>query len=196
MARRPRRWTPRREAAGGARGCVCTSKSKLHRKLRLEWIAHSLAQEPVKIEQARGHQRVDVVAIVESVEHFNHRCQHVAISEVERPKGTPVKGEEAIVFTQVVATAINAVHYTRQRITRAARRPGAIAQRIVRDRLGCVGLDASAELETSGQPGVRVKIEFVTAIAVREGVVLAEVELVEVAEGERIAFVGIVVKVF
>ena len=39
------------------------------------------------------------------------------------------------------------------------------------------------------------QIEFVPLIAVRESVVSAEVEAIEVAEGERIALVGVVVYV-
>src|SRR4030095_12720282 len=43
---------------------------ELYRQLDLTWIAHAEAQEPVEVEQCRRHQRIDVVLVVERVEHL------------------------------------------------------------------------------------------------------------------------------
>jgi len=48
-------------------------KSKLHRELQLPRIAHALSQEPVKVEQSRCNERIDVVRVVEGIEHLENR---------------------------------------------------------------------------------------------------------------------------
>src|SRR5215216_2271165 len=49
------------------------SKRKLHRQLHLSRIAHALPQEPVKVKQSRRHERIDVVGVVERIEHLDYR---------------------------------------------------------------------------------------------------------------------------
>src|SRR5436190_22282947 len=76
-------------------GLSASLESKFHGKLGLQRIADTLAQEAVKVKQSRRDQRIDVVAIVEAVEHLKRRREHVAVTEVEWPAAAPVKGEEA-----------------------------------------------------------------------------------------------------
>src|SRR5262249_20365424 len=59
-----------------------------------------------------------------------------------------------------------------------------------------VSLDPRTELKTGRQLSGGVEVELMLAVAVGKRVVLAEVETIEIAEGEWVAFVGIVVQVF
>jgi hypothetical protein len=155
-----------------------------------------LTQEAVKIEQPRRNQGIHIVLVVEAVEHFDLRNQLVAVSKMERPSPAPIEGEEAIVFAQVVASAIDTVNYTGNGIVLAARGARSGTQRIIGDRLRRVRLDARTEFEAVRQLHVPKQIEFVSLIAIGERVVPTEVKAVEVAEGEGIALVRVVVEVF
>src|SRR5438270_8419792 len=46
---------------------------ELHGDLDLPWIADTLAQEAVEVEQRRRRERVDVVGVVERIEHLDAR---------------------------------------------------------------------------------------------------------------------------
>src|SRR5262249_16114629 len=90
-----------------------TLESEFQRKLRLYRIAHALAQEAIKVEQPRRHQRVDVVLVVEAVEHLKHRDQRITISEFDWPGSSPVKRKETVIFAQMIAPAVDSIHYPR-----------------------------------------------------------------------------------
>src|SRR5262249_60947689 len=78
----------------------------------------------------------------------------------------------------------------------SAWRLGALPEWIAGVRLGSRVLYSRSELKARRQPGRRIKVELVAAVAVGERIVLAEVEAIEIAEGERITLVGIVIQVF
>src|SRR5215472_2111188 len=171
-------------------------ESELNRKLGLQRITYALAQEAVEIEQPRRDQRVDVVLVVKAVEHLNHWGERVTVAKVDWPERTPIKGEEAVVFAKVIAAAINAVDHPGKRIVGAAGSAAPGSQGIVGNWLRSVSLDARVELKTGRQFAGGIKVEFVTAVAVRKSVVFAEIEAIEVAEGEWVTFVGIIIHVF
>src|SRR5215831_12775211 len=91
---------PRRLQRSSIRICEM-SEGEAQCQLCLQRIAYTLPQEAVKVKQARRHQRIHIVLVVEAVEHLHHRNQRVAIAELERPQRAPVKGEEAVVFAQM-----------------------------------------------------------------------------------------------
>src|SRR5687767_2327727 len=71
----------------------------LHRELGLPRIADTRPQEAVEVEQGRRAERVDVVAVVERVEHLDDRDDFDrAAVQTERPRETPVEGEEFVVL--------------------------------------------------------------------------------------------------
>jgi hypothetical protein len=61
-----------------------SSESETDGQLYLSGIAHSLPQESVKIEQARRAQGVDVVRVVECIEHFDDRNERVSLAKLNR----------------------------------------------------------------------------------------------------------------
>src|SRR5215216_4185476 len=77
-------------------------KCKPHRQLNLSRIADALSQEPVEVEESRRDERVDVVGVVESIEHLDDRNYREAI-KLEWSLYAPVKREIGIVFAQRVA---------------------------------------------------------------------------------------------
>src|SRR5260370_28033446 len=164
-------------------------------KLRLQRVTNPLAQETVKIEQPRSQQRIYIILIVKAIEHLQHRGQGVAFPEVERSYRPPVEREKAIVFAQVVSSTVDAADHSRKRVIGAARSARAGAERIRSNRLCGVSLNAGTELKADGQFSGGIKIEFMPAVAVGKRVVSAEIEAIEVAEGEWVAFVGIVIQV-
>ena len=72
-------------------------EGELDRQLQLSGIAHALSQEPVEVEESRRDERVDVVGVVESIEHLDDRSYRKAI-KLEWPLNAPVKREIAVVF--------------------------------------------------------------------------------------------------
>src|SRR5918999_5002450 len=94
--------------------------------------ADTRAQESVEIEQRRRAERVDVVFVVERVEHLQDR-DHLepAPLQVERPRDAPVEAEERIVLALRVAAAVDPVEAARAR----------------RDRLGAPSLEPRVRLE-------------------------------------------------
>ena len=66
-------------------------------------IADALPQEPVKVEQRRRAQRVDVVLVVESIEHLHDWNQRVAFAKLERPLQAPIKRKVFVVLAQRIA---------------------------------------------------------------------------------------------
>ena len=93
-------------------------------KLGLQRIADTLAQEAVKVKQSRRDQRIDVVAIVEAVEHLKRRREHVAVTEVEWPAAAPVTWHGA----DATASRMRAGRTGRRRLSRGTSpRPGSAA---------------------------------------------------------------------
>src|SRR5580704_15159379 len=82
-------------------------KLQAHGQLRLARIAHTVAQETIKVKQRRGGQRIDIVLVVESIEQFNSRNNPEALAKAERTVDAEIKGEEAIVFQQMVAATVD-----------------------------------------------------------------------------------------
>ena len=77
----------------------------------------------------------------------------------------------------------------------AARSAGAVPVDVVRDGLCGMRLHADVALETPRQIGDGVEIELVALVAIGVGIFGGEVEQIRVAEGERIALVGVVILV-
>src|SRR5205085_10911770 len=89
-----------------------------------------------------------------------------------------------------------AIHHSGSRVIGAARSAGSGTQCIISNRLRGMRLDARTELESIRQSHVGKQIEFVPFVAIGERVVFAEIEAVEVAEGEWITFIGVIIQVF
>jgi hypothetical protein len=68
-----------------------TSECKPQCQLQLPWIADPLTQKSVEVEEGSGGEWVDVVLVVESIEHLNYRDQRIAFAKPERPLDAPVK---------------------------------------------------------------------------------------------------------
>src|SRR5262245_13644713 len=193
--KKPRGFDPTRPPSD-----LADSEGELHGKLQLPRITHALAQEAIEIEQSRRYQRVDVVVVVEGVEHLQHRNQRVAVAEFNGADHAPVEGEVFSVLAQVVPAAVNSGHDASERVAFAAGWSGCVTQSVSaegvhRNRLCGAGLHADVHFEGLGQAGVGEEVELVLDVAIREGVVAIEVEAVESAIGERIALVGVVVEV-
>src|SRR5687767_14879214 len=158
---------------------TCTLEQHFHGELHLPRIAHAGAQEPVEIEQRRRGERVDIVVVVERVEHLDDRYELQAVAEAERPRQPPVEREERVVLALAVAAAILAVE----------------AARACRDRLRRAALNPGAELEAAAKSEGPESVHLVPDVAVGWTPVEIEVEEIEAAVGERIALVRIVVLV-
>jgi len=78
-------------------------EGELHSQLHLTRIAHTLSQEPVKVEESWRRERIDVVGVVEGIEHLDHRNNREAFVKVEWPLKTPVEREILIVFARRVS---------------------------------------------------------------------------------------------
>ena len=59
-------------------------------QLHLPRITHALSQEPVEVEESRRGERVDVIGVVESIEHLDNRNYREAI-KFEWTLNAPVK---------------------------------------------------------------------------------------------------------
>src|SRR6186713_1352680 len=117
--------------------CLPTSsEGHFDRKLHLAWIADAGPQEAVEVEERRGRQRVDVVRVVERVEHLDGRRDRHARVQAERPRQTPIEAEVLVVLAQRVASEIDAVDDART----------------WRDRLRAPCLRARVQLERAGKP--------------------------------------------
>ena len=63
--------------------CLIRLEGELRRELNLPRISHPESQETRKVKECRRRQRVDVVLVVESVEHLDHRDQGRPRPELE-----------------------------------------------------------------------------------------------------------------
>src|SRR6187399_3042800 len=112
---------PRDDASDRAvRGSTSASRStllerQLHCQLRLARVADTRAQEAVEVEQRRRAQRVDVVRVVERVEHLDDRRQLVVRAKAERAPESPVEREILVVLPLAVPAAIDTVEDPRAR---------------------------------------------------------------------------------
>jgi hypothetical protein len=161
-------------------GSTGESERELQSQLQLSRVANALTQKTVEIEESGRHQRVDEVRVIEGIEHLDDRDQPIPLSEMERALQSPVEREVAVVFAQRIATSIHAVEEARA---------GS-------DRLRRMRLNARVKFQAPGQFHVAEKVESMTNVSVREGIVPRKVETIEGAVGERVALVGIVVHVF
>src|SRR6266568_1860480 len=82
-------------------------------ELRLARIAYALTQEAIEVEQSRSAERVDVVLVVEEVEHLEFRDDLHAVPEMEGACQAEIESEERIVFAQRIAALIHAVYKAR-----------------------------------------------------------------------------------
>src|ERR1700745_2612921 len=106
-------FSKRKGGAGAPLFCfklpVCALELEAQRELCLTRVAHAKAQEAVEVEECRSRERVDVVLVVERVEHFHLRNDRKALAEAERPRNAEVKRKERIVFANRVAPGVSAV---------------------------------------------------------------------------------------
>jgi hypothetical protein len=68
-----------------------TLERKPYRQLHLPRIADTLPQKSVEVEEGSRAEWVDVVLVVESIEHLNYRDQSKAFTKPKRPLNAPVK---------------------------------------------------------------------------------------------------------
>ena len=167
-------------------------------------IADTLTNEAVKVLQCcAGGQRIDVVLVVEQVEYLELGNSLKTLSKVERSGKSKVESEVGVVLAQEVPSAID-VGATRTRaqlnaiesLAVAAERSGPGRIGIGTGRLSAMRLHAHVKFETCRQFGIRNEVEFVLFVAIGVGILLGEIEEVQVAEAERVSLVGIVVQVF
>src|SRR5213592_2781764 len=79
-----------------------------HRQLRLARITDALTNEPIEVKQwrAAATDRIDVVLVVEQVEHFNLRDDLVPLTKLKWPCRPKIKSKVAIVLTKEIPAAI------------------------------------------------------------------------------------------
>src|SRR5215475_6579583 len=82
----------------------------LHAELRLPWVADALAQEAVEVEEPGRRQRVDVVPVVEGVEHLE-AGNDLRTSQLERTLETPIEREVLVVLPIPVTSAVDIVQH-------------------------------------------------------------------------------------
>ena len=68
-----------------------TLERKPYRQLHLPRIADTLPQKSVEVEKGSRAEWVNVVLVVESIEHLNYRNQRKAFTKPEGPLDAPVK---------------------------------------------------------------------------------------------------------
>ena len=112
-----------------------------------------MAQEPIKIEEGRRAQGVDVVLIIERVEQLELRSERHVLAKFERTLDTEIEREVSVVFAQMIAAAIDAVYESRKRIIHTAWRPRSSPIRIVSNGLRGVRLHAEVQVEAPGKIG-------------------------------------------
>src|SRR3954462_849880 len=124
---------------------------KLHRQLHLTWVADTLAQEAVKVEQPWRGQRIDFVRVIEGFEHLDRRNQPVALAEFERTRQPPIEREVSIVLAQRVAVGCgsNGWCYWLRRTRLYPRR----------------------ELKSPGYLRVHVEIKLVANVSIRKSII-------------------------
>lgn len=64
---------------------------ELNRELYLPRVAHTLTKEAIKIEKSRRRERVDIIGVVEGIEHLDARNQRIPLAEFEWTLEAPVK---------------------------------------------------------------------------------------------------------
>ena len=121
-------------------------KSQFHRELHLPWITDTLPQEPVKVKEPGRHERVDVVCVIERIEHLNCGNQGVSLAKLEPSGQPPIKREKLVVLAERIA------------ICSGPRRRGR--------RLCGTTLKARNEFEPPRQLSEHVEVEFVPDIAI------------------------------
>src|SRR5688572_15818764 len=164
-----------------ARAPAWRLENNLDGELHLPRITDTSPEEAVEVEQRRRAERVDVVLVVERVEHLEDRDDlHAAALEAEWTREAPVEGEERVVLAVAVAATIHTVQRAR------ARGNG----------LGAARLDARVGVQAGRQREIAVGVELVPDVTIRGPPVLLEIEEVEAAIGERIPLVRVVVLVF
>src|ERR1700730_4172715 len=165
-------------------------------KRGLARVADANAEEAVEVEELRRGQRVDVIFIVEGVEHFDPGYDAEALAEMDRAGDAEVESEEGVVFAEMITAAIDAVDKPSVGVGDAARRAAGSEVGNVGDGLSGMRLHAHVGVKTPREIGDGVEIELVALVAVGVGVFRGEVMKIGVAEGERIALVGVVVFVY
>lgn len=78
-------------------------ESKLDRELHLPWIAYTLPQETIEVEKSRRDEWVDVIGVVEGIEHLDNRNYRKAFAKFDRSLDAPVKREILVVLPRGVA---------------------------------------------------------------------------------------------
>src|SRR5215468_2070200 len=156
-----------------------TSELEPDRQLRLTRVSNANAQETVKVKQRRCHERVDIVLVVDGVEHFDRWDERIAFSKMDWTSRAPVKRNVFVVFPcRIPLAAEGGVASSRSNGLRR------------------MGLQARIKIEAARQFKVAEEIEFMTFVAVREAIIQRRIGGKQAAIREGVALVGIVVQVF
>src|SRR5204863_6396757 len=121
------------------------------RELNLSRISDSDSQKAIEVEQPRRRQRVDVVFVVERVEHLESGQQRDPIPKLDRPRESPIKRKVFVVLASCIAI-----------IRRSCSRG---------DRLRGASLDSRIQLKAPADLRIVVEVEFVTDISIRQRIV-------------------------
>src|SRR5258708_29402432 len=151
-------------------------ESKLHCQLQLSGISHALTEKAVKVKQPRRAERVDVVLVVEGIEHLDDGNQRIALAKFEGSLDSPIKREVLIVLAQRVAI-----------------RCGAYVRRYGLSRT-CLHAEVSFQAPTHVYK--RIEVELMPNVAVRESIVKTQIVDIQGSIREWIALVRVVVPVF
>src|SRR5262249_38798462 len=91
-----------------------TLERRLDSHLKLPWVADANAKKPGEVEQRRRRQRVDVVDVVEGVEHLQAGNNLAPCAKAEASLEPPVERKVRVVLPIPVAAAIDAVQDARR----------------------------------------------------------------------------------
>ena len=112
--------------------------------------ANADAKKTVEVEKLGRRQRVHVIFVVKSVEHFQLRDNAETFADVEGAFDAEVEDEESVVFAQGVATLIHAIYKAR----------------LVSYWLRRVRLHTDVSLDAPGKVGHGIEIKSVAFVAI------------------------------
>src|SRR6266498_4688778 len=146
-----------------------TLKLELNSQLHLSRITNSLPQKSKEVKKSRGSEGIDIISVVESIEHFYNWNECVAFPKLERPLQSPIEREVLVILAQSIAICCGAWVWC--------------------NRLGGTSLNSEITSKPPGQFHVRVEVKFVPDVAIRERIIQLQIVNVKRAIRERVAFV-------
>src|SRR5262245_38495275 len=152
-------------------------ESHLNRQLYLSWISDARAKKAVEVEERWRRQRIDIVRVVERVEHLQSRADLGASADAEWSTDPPVEAEVRVVLAKRVSSPVDA----------------ALDARARRKRLRGPSLRAHVQFDFLRQFEIAEEVDLVPDVSIREGVIERQVREVERAIRERVALVRVVV---